>query len=49
MMSANVVIFVSRIVFFFSLLNILEVSFDNPFSWLLTISYWFITIWEFDE
>lgn len=43
------VIFVARIVFFISLLNILDVDVNNPFFWLLTISYCNITFWDFDK
>lgn len=43
------VIFVARIVFFFSLLNILDVDANSPFFWLLAASYWTITVWDFNE
>lgn len=43
------VIFVARIVFFMSLLNILDVDANSPFFWLLTSSYWIIAVWDFDE
>lgn len=48
-MIGNVVIFVARIVFFMSLLNILDVDANSPFFWLLTASYWTITVLDFDE
>lgn len=48
-MNDNIVIFVARIVFFMSLLNILDVDANSPFFWLLTTSYWTITVWDFDK